>query len=178
MTDEIESSRLNHAPEITDSSSEIKRLESLIRELKLQLEFQNGKYKQSLAEGKLAMKHIEKLQEDVEFYYLLSEKKQKIIDVKEHEKKQIKNFLFTKDNSENCLSTGFSHIFQGGYAAGYYSYKWAEVLDADAFELFLENGIFNKKIANKFLRYSEVRPKKVRIKRNLHFLRTMMFPFY
>ena len=77
----------------------------------------------------------------------------KIIDVKDHEKKQIKNFLFTKDNSENCLSTGFSHIFQGGYAAGYYSYKWAEVLDADAFELFLENGIFNKKIANKFLNY-------------------------
>ena len=80
MTDEIESSCLNHAPVITDSSSEIKRLESLIRELKLQLEFQNGKYKQSLAEGKLAMKHIEKLQEDVEYYYLLSEKKQKIIE--------------------------------------------------------------------------------------------------
>ncbi len=80
MTDEIESSCLNHAPEITDSSSEIKRLESLIRELKLQLEFQSGKYKQSLAEGKLAMKHIEKLQEDVEYYYLLSEKKQKIIE--------------------------------------------------------------------------------------------------
>ena len=80
MTDEIESSGLNHAPEITDSSSEIKRLESLIRELKLQLEFQNVKYKQSLAEGKLAMKHLEKLQEDVEFYFLLSEKKQKIIE--------------------------------------------------------------------------------------------------
>ena len=80
MTDEIESSCLNHAPEITDSSSEIKRLESLIRELKLQLEFQKSKYKQSLAEGRLAMKHIEKLQEDVEFYYLLSEKKQKIIE--------------------------------------------------------------------------------------------------
>ena len=80
MTDEIESSCLNHAPEITDSSPEIKRLESLIRELKMQLELQNGKYKQSLAEGKLAMKHIEKLQEDVEYYYLLSEKKQKIIE--------------------------------------------------------------------------------------------------
>ena len=80
MTDEIESSCLNHAPEITGSSSEIKRLESLISELKLQLEFQNSKYKKSLAEGKLAMKNIEKLQEDVEYYYLLSEKKQKIIE--------------------------------------------------------------------------------------------------
>ena len=51
---------------------------------------------------------------------------------------------------ETCTSTQFSHIFQGGYASGYYSYKWAEVLDADAFEYFKENGIFNKTIAQKF----------------------------
>ncbi|MFT4698342.1 MAG: Zn-dependent oligopeptidase [Flavobacteriaceae bacterium] len=50
----------------------------------------------------------------------------------------------------NCMSTAFSHIFQGGYSAGYYSYKWAEVLDADAFAYFKEQGIFNKKIAKKF----------------------------
>ena len=49
-----------------------------------------------------------------------------------------------------AFSTAFSHIFQGGYSAGYYSYKWAEVLEADAFEYFSENGIFNKEIANKF----------------------------
>ncbi len=49
-----------------------------------------------------------------------------------------------------CMSTAFSHIFAGGYSAGYYSYKWAEVLDADAFEAFKEKGIFNKEVATKF----------------------------
>ena len=48
------------------------------------------------------------------------------------------------------MSTSFAHIFQGGYSSGYYSYKWAEVLDADAFAYFKENGIFNKTVAHKF----------------------------
>ncbi|MGB2501901.1 MAG: M3 family metallopeptidase [Flavobacteriaceae bacterium] len=67
-----------------------------------------------------------------------------------HEEKQIAKLQFTPSITENCLSTSFSHIFQGGYAAGYYSYKWAEVLDADAFELFLEKGIFDKQTAKAF----------------------------
>ena len=49
-----------------------------------------------------------------------------------------------------CMSTQFSHIFAGGYAAGYYSYKWAEVLDADAFSVFKQKGIFNREVAESF----------------------------
>lgn len=53
-------------------------------------------------------------------------------------------------NPATNMSCAFSHIFQGGYAAGYYSYKWAEVLDADAFDYFKQHGIFNKEIATSF----------------------------
>ena len=49
-----------------------------------------------------------------------------------------------------AVSTAFQHIFAGGYSAGYYSYMWSEVLDADAFEAFKEKGIFNKEIAKSF----------------------------
>jgi oligopeptidase A len=52
--------------------------------------------------------------------------------------------------SYNKFQNGFAHIFAGGYSAGYYSYKWAEVLSADAFMVFLENGVFNKELAQKY----------------------------
>ncbi len=51
---------------------------------------------------------------------------------------------------EVCMSTQFGHLFSGGYAAGYYGYKWAEVLDADAFSVFKEKGLFNKEVATSF----------------------------
>ena len=73
-----------------------------------------------------------------------------ITDVKAHELKAFENTQLYPDIPENCMSTSFSHIFQGGYSSGYYSYKWAEVLDADAFECFKEQGIFNKVVADKF----------------------------
>lgn len=60
-----------------------------------------------------------------------------------------KTELFNKVTG-TCLSTQFSHIFHGGYGAGYYSYKWAEVLDADAFSLFKQNGIFDQETATSF----------------------------
>lgn len=74
----------------------------------------------------------------------------KIKSVKDYEHKILKKLTFIKDLNVTCTSTSFSHIFQGGYSSGYYSYKWAEVLDADAFEYFKEKGIFNKSIASKF----------------------------
>lgn len=70
--------------------------------------------------------------------------------VKEFEDKYTKATTLYPINPETAMSPSFSHIFQGGYSAGYYSYKWAEVLDADAFQYFKETGIFNPETAAKY----------------------------
>ncbi len=79
-----------------------------------------------------------------------NESPETITNVKAYESKAFSGTKLYPDVKENCMSTAFSHIFQGGYSSGYYSYKWAEVLDADAFEYFKQEGIFNKKVADKF----------------------------
>ncbi|MDM1451790.1 M3 family metallopeptidase [Myroides odoratimimus] len=76
-----------------------------------------------------------------------------ITSLKDFETKQFASTQQYPDVKENAMSTSFSHIFQGGYSSGYYSYKWAEVLDADAFAYFKANGIFNKEVATKFKDY-------------------------
>ena len=71
-------------------------------------------------------------------------------DIKTFETKQTEKCSLYPVNVETAISPSFSHIFQGGYSAGYYSYKWAEVLDTDTFQYFKENGIFNSEIAKKY----------------------------
>jgi peptidyl-dipeptidase Dcp len=71
-------------------------------------------------------------------------------DVTTFERKAMERTELLPPVKGTSVSTAFSHIFNGGYAAGYYGYKWAEVLDADAFELFKEKGIFNKEVASTF----------------------------
>lgn len=71
-------------------------------------------------------------------------------DVKEYEKASWTRAQILPQIDETCMSVQFGHIMSGGYSAGYYSYKWAEVLDADAFSVFKEKGIFNTEVAQSF----------------------------
>jgi len=114
----------------------------------------------------IPMKYIEKIKESASFHEGMQTLRQlsfglldmkwhgqnpsKIVSIKEFENEAFATTKLYPDVIENSMSTAFSHIFQGGYSAGYYSYKWAEVLDAYAFEYFLEKGIFNKEVASKF----------------------------
>lgn len=112
--------------------------ENLIVKLKKKAQFQQGL--QTLRQLSFALL-------DLSFH---NDQANEIEDVKDHEMKVMAPFQRTPSIPENIICTAFSHIFQGGYAAGYYSYKWAEVLDADAFEYFKEQGILNPKIAKEF----------------------------
>ena len=71
-------------------------------------------------------------------------------DIMPFEKKAWAKAILGRQLPETCMTVQFSHIMAGGYAAGYYSYKWAEVLEADAFSVFKKNGIFNEKTAQSF----------------------------
>ena len=71
-------------------------------------------------------------------------------DIIPFEKKAWEKAIVMKQLPDTCMTVQFSHIMAGGYAAGYYSYKWAEVLDADAFSVFKRNGIFDKATAQSF----------------------------
>jgi peptidyl-dipeptidase Dcp len=71
-------------------------------------------------------------------------------DIKTFEKNAWKKAIIGEQMKDTCMTVQFSHIMAGGYAAGYYSYKWAEVLDADAFSVFKRHGIFDQKTAQSF----------------------------
>jgi peptidyl-dipeptidase Dcp len=69
------------------------------------------------------------------------------LDIEAFEKEAMNNFQLLPSIGKTAMSPSFGHIFGGGYAAGYYGYKWAEVLDADVFSRFKEKGIFNRENA-------------------------------
>ena len=71
-------------------------------------------------------------------------------DIIRFEKEAWKKAIIRPQRMDTCMTTQFSHIMAGGYAAGYYSYKWAEVLDADAFAVFKRHGVFDEKTAQRF----------------------------
>ena len=71
-------------------------------------------------------------------------------DIISFEKRAWAKAIIGRQRHDTCMTTQFSHIMAGGYAAGYYSYKWAEVLDADAFAVFKREGIFNQHTAQRF----------------------------
>lgn len=101
----------------------------------------------SFQEGMATMRQISFGLLDMAFH---SNDPKNITNIKAFEEAAFENTKLYPDVAENCMSVSFSHIFQGGYSSGYYSYKWAEVLDADAFAYFQEKGIFDKEVATKF----------------------------
>ena len=101
----------------------------------------------SFLEGRATLRQLSFASVDMAWH---STNPEKIQDIENFETAIMEQMEFLPTVKGTCISTAFSHIFAGGYSAGYYSYKWAEVLDADAFEFFKEKGIFNREVANKF----------------------------
>lgn len=87
---------------------------------------------------------------DMGWHNISMEKAGNIEDVRAVEQAAFSSTELFPSVAETCMSVQFGHIFGGGYAAGYYSYKWAEVLDADAFSVFQKNGVFDKTTATSF----------------------------
>ncbi|MBC7537948.1 MAG: M3 family metallopeptidase [Bacteriovorax sp.] len=101
----------------------------------------------SFLEGRATLRQLSFASVDMAWH---SSNPEKIQDIEVFETGIMEHMEFLPSVQGTCISTAFSHIFAGGYSAGYYSYKWAEVLDADAFEFFKGMGIFNREVANKF----------------------------
>ncbi|MDD4973214.1 MAG: M3 family metallopeptidase [Bacteriovorax sp.] len=101
----------------------------------------------SFLEGRATLRQLSFAYVDMAWH---SSNPEKIQDIEAFETGIMEHMEFLPSVKGTCISTAFSHIFAGGYSAGYYSYKWAEVLDADAFEFFKGMGIFNREVANKF----------------------------
>lgn len=85
-------------------------------------------------------------------YHTITEPLRASASVKDFEEKAIDPVRIFPEIEGYLISPAFTHIFDGGYAAGYYGYKWSEALDADAFAAFKENGVFDRKTADKFLK--------------------------
>ena len=101
----------------------------------------------NFGEGRATLRQISLAKLDMSWH---SADPSDISDVEKHEELATEEVRLLPKIEGACTSTSFGHIFAGGYSSGYYSYKWAEVLDADAFEAFKENGIFDKSTADKF----------------------------
>ncbi|MCK5883390.1 MAG: M3 family metallopeptidase [Bacteriovoracaceae bacterium] len=112
--------------------------EDLVNKLKSMLTFR---------EGTNTLRQVALARLDMAWY---SQDPSDVLDVEQFEIEVGKDTALMPHTNGTCVSTSFGHIFAGGYSSGYYSYKWAEVLDADAFEQFKKNGIFNREIATKF----------------------------
>jgi peptidyl-dipeptidase Dcp len=112
----------------------------LVEKIKLSNRFQAGYYSlRQVSFGLLDMS-----------WYGQAEAPTSDLNVEEFERKAMEPTQILPKILGTNMSCSFSHIFAGGYSAGYYSYKWAEVLDADAFEFFKERGLFNEEVSKKF----------------------------